>query len=237
MIEGRLSLRALLSAVSGSLALCAISSASATESRIGTDSDAPPVASPAPEPPRASLDSSPGNAPPTPPLVSRLDFEAAAYLSVSFAERAVADEGWLNPVGGGAYAAIRYVPTQFPFHAFFETGGGLFATGATSGPSGTEYHHMLWALFFLPGVGLDLGKLRISAGLGPALAFTTHASEDERSATTSLAVAGDLGISYRFFENTPWATSASLRYQTVPGAKIEALCLGVQVRFGSIGYR
>lgn len=171
------------------------------------------------------------------PAVSSLDFEGAAYLSLAFAELAVPDEGSLTPVGGAAYATIRYVPTHFPFHAYFQTGGGLFATGTTTGPSGTDYGHTLSALFFSPGVGFDHGAWRLTLGLGPALVFTSHSSASDSVLTTSLAVSGDVGVSYRFFERTPWATSLSLRYQTVPGAKLDALSLGLLVRFGSIAYR
>jgi hypothetical protein len=172
-----------------------------------------------------------------PPVVSTLDFEAAGALSFLFAELAVPGTGSLNPVGGGAYVAVRYVPKTFPFHAFFETGGGLFATGVTTGPSGTDYESSLSAWFFSPGVGFDLGALRMTVGVGPALVRTSQTSESERSSSTSLAIASEVGASYRFWEKNAWALSAGLRYQMVPGAKIHALCLGLQVRFGSIAYR
>lgn len=171
------------------------------------------------------------------PVVSTLDFEGSAHLSLAFGELPVPGEGSLNPIGAGGYAAIRFVPSSFPFHAFFEAGGGLFATGTTTGPSGTDYQNSLAALLFTPGVGLDLGPLRLTLALGPALAFTTHNSQDVGSGTTSLAVSGSAGLAYRFFESRPWALAASLRYQTVPGAKIEALSLGLIARFGSIGFR
>lgn len=174
---------------------------------------------------------------PSAPVVSTLDFEAAAYMSLTFAELPVPDTGSLNPVGGGLYGTLRYVPATFPFHAYFHAGGGLFATGTTSGPSGTAYTNALSALFFSPGIGLDLGALRLTFGLGPAVVFTSHSAEQDASSSTSLAFSGDMGISYRFFEKTPWAMSGALRYQTVPGAKIDALSLGISVRFGSIAYR
>jgi hypothetical protein len=174
---------------------------------------------------------------PRPRLVSTLDFEAAAYLSFLFAGLAVPDAGSLNPVGGGAYAAIRYVPASFPFHAYFETGGGLFATGTTTGSSGTPYDNLLSAWFFSPGAGFDWGPLRLTLGVGPALVFTNRSSPSEDTLTTSLAVAGDVGVSYSFFESKPWALSAGLRYQTIPGAKVDALSLGVRLRFGRVEYR
>jgi hypothetical protein len=129
------------------------------------------------------------------------------------------------------------VPTTFPFHAFFETGGGLFATGTTSGPSGTQYDNLLSVWFITPGIGLDLGPLRLTYGMGPALVFTNRSSLNNDTTTTSVAVAADIGLSYRFFERGPLAMSAGLRYQTVPGAKVDALSLGVQFRFGSVAYR
>jgi hypothetical protein len=172
-----------------------------------------------------------------PPVVSTLDFEAAAYMSLAFAELAVPEAGSLNPVGGSLFAAMRYVPTSFPFHAYLEAGGGLFATGTTTGPSGTPYDNVLSAWFLSPGIGLDLGALRLTLGVGPALVVTWHSSATEDTSTTSLAVSGDVGLSYRFFDRTPWATSVGLGYRTVPGAKIDALSLGLEVRFGSIAYR
>jgi len=169
--------------------------------------------------------------------VSSLDFEAAAYLSLTLGETAVPDVGSLNPVGASAFAAIRYVPRQFPFHVFFQTGGGLVATGNTTGPSGTEYSNVISALFFSPGVGLDISALRLEVGLGPALIFASTSAKDESSSSVSLAVAGEVGLSYRFLEKTTWAMSAGVRYQAVPGAGLESIYLGVQVRFGSIAYR
>lgn len=172
-----------------------------------------------------------------PPVVSSLDFEASAHLSVMFAELAVPDAGSLNPVGFGGYVAMRYVPTTFPFHAYFETGGGLFATGTSTGPSGTAYDNALSAWFFSPGIGFDLSALRFTLGIGPALVMTRHSSPSEDTSSLSVAVASDVGVAYRFFEDSPWATSVGLRYQTIPGAKIDALSLGVQFRFGSVTYR
>ena len=174
---------------------------------------------------------------PRPPVVSTLDFEASANLSLMFAELAVPDAGSLNPVGVGAYAAVRYVPATFPFHAYFETGGGLLATGTTTGSSGTRYDDLLSAWFFSPGVGFDWGSLRLTLGVGPALVFTNRSSPSEDTLTTSLAVAGDVGLSYRFFERESWALSAGLRYQTIPGAKVDALSLGVRLLFGRVEYR
>lgn len=171
------------------------------------------------------------------PVVSTLDFEAAGYLSLLLAELAVPGVGSLNPVGGGLYLAVRYVPKSFPFHAYFETGGGLFATGTTIAPSGTEYGNVLSAWFFSPGIGLDWGAFRLTLGVGPTLVTTWHSSASEGSSTTHLAIASEVGVSYRFWEKGPHALSAGLRYQTVPGAKIDALCLGVQARFGSVSYR
>lgn len=213
MTEACVAIRALRSALLGSLVLLGSSRARAEESA-------------APEGP--ATDES---------VVSTLDFEASGYASVLFAGLAVPDEGSLYPVGGAAYATIRYVPTDFPFHAYFQTGGGLFAAGTTTGPSGTDYGHTLSALFFSPGVGFDHGAWRLTLGLGPALVFTSHSSDSDSVLSTSLAVSGDVGISYRFFEKTPWTTSVGLRYQAVPGAKIDALSLGILVRFGSIAYR
>jgi hypothetical protein len=171
------------------------------------------------------------------PVVSTLDFEASGYLSLLLAELAVPDVGSLNPVGGGAYLAIRYVPRGFPFHAFLETGGGLFATGTTIAPSGTNYDNVLSAWFLSPGIGLDWEGFRLTLGVGPALVTSWHSSASEGSSTVHLAIGSEVGVSYRFWEKGPHALSAGLRYQTVPGAKIDALCLGLQARFGSISYR
>lgn len=174
---------------------------------------------------------------PGPAAVSKLDFEAAGYLSVLFAQLAVPDAGSLNPVGASAHAAMRYVPAAFPFHAFLDTGGGLFATGTTTGPSGTAYDNLLSAWFLTPGVGLGLGPLRITVGVGPALVVTNRSSTSEDTTTVSLALAGQAGLSYRFFERAQWALDADLRYQTVPGAKLDALSLGLRVRFASLEFR
>jgi len=179
----------------------------------------------------------PAQAPARDRIVSTLDFEAATYVSLMFAELAVPDAGSLNPVGAGAYAALRYVPAAFPFHAYFETGGGLLATGTTTGSGGTRYDDLLSAWFFSPGVGFDWGALRLTLGVGPALVFTNRSSPSEDTLTTSLAVAGDVGLSYLFFESKPWALSAGLRYQTIPGAKVDALSLGLRLLFGRVEYR
>lgn len=178
-----------------------------------------------------------GTAESVPPVVSTLDFEAVGQLSLSLGKLAVPEVGSLNPVGGGAFVAMRYVPRNFPFHAFFETGGGLFATGTTIGASGTPYDNVLSAWFFSPGIGLDWGAFRLTLGLGPALVMTWHSSATESTQTTSLAIASDLGVSYRFWEQGPYALSGAFRYQSVPGAKIDALSLGLRFRFGSIVHR
>ena len=219
-----------LAALGGTLVLSGAADALAADAPA---QDAPAQDAPAQDAPAAPAEE---ELPPG-PVVSTLDFEAAGYLSLSFADLAVPDVGSLNPVGGGVYVAIRYVPTTFPFHAFFETGTGLFATGTTTGPSGVDYKNGLSAWFFSPGIGLDWAAFRLTLGVGPALVRASHSSDTQRSSSASLAIASEVGFSYRFLEKGPWAVSAGLRYQTVPGAKIEALSLGVQVRFASIAYR
>lgn len=224
MIASRSSTRTVSATALGALALCGPAPAAGEAA-----SEAPTA--------EAALSAEPRSGPELAPVVSSLDFEGAAYLSLTFAELAVPDSGSLNPVGGSAYATIRYVPRTFPFHAYFQTGGGLFATGTTIGPSGTEYNNVLSALLFSPGIGFDHRAWRLTVGLGPALVFTSRSSGDGGSLSTSLAVSGEIGLAYRFFEKTPWEMSAGVRYQTIPGAKVNALSLGVLVRFGSIAYR
>lgn len=217
MRQLRLTTRALGAVVTGALLCCACARASAQE--------AAAAGTPAPAPAEPTA------------VISNLDFEGAAFLSVTFAELAVPDEGSLNPVGAGGYLALRYVPATFPFHAYFESGGSLFATGSTTGPSGTDYDNRLSAWFFSPGVGLDAWRFRFTAGVGPSLVMTRHFSSAADTSSLGFAIASNVGVAYRFFEKSTWASSVELRYQTVPGAKINALSLGLRLRFASITYR
>jgi hypothetical protein len=201
-----------------------------------TSAQAEPAAAPAAAP-AVVPDETPQPEPEPEPAISNLDFEGAVDASVTFAELAVPESGSLIPVGVGGYLALRYVPATFPFHLGFETGGAMFATGSSTGPSGTVYASRLSAWFFSPVVSFDLGALRVGAGLGMTLVMTRHSSTAGDSSSLGLAVSSNVGLAYRFFEKGPWATAVELRYQAIPGAKVHALALGLRVRFASITYR